>query len=178
VKFQPRLKSQRETPGPLFYPAEYSHVFEKYWDNIDCQLNHPVFSQESPFTQACMRLYTTALSSLNCADFTPQVHAEAEDSDVRTATDAAISRLLPIPDGPDLWSIIGDMTSPVTDSGAPAPGQDPHNVATQPGGPTRRMSNGPKMVMPRAWCKRDRRAVPHATPLTGESDGTLRGLPA
>jgi hypothetical protein len=114
ASFQPRLKNPRETPGRLFYPSEFSHVFEKYSVNIDCPLNHPEFSQESPFTHECMKLYRTALSSLNCADFTPQVHAEAKDSDVRIATDATTSRLLPILDGPGLWAIIGDRSSPVT----------------------------------------------------------------
>jgi hypothetical protein len=35
AKFQPRLKRPRTEPGVLCYPAEYSHVFEKYWDNLD-----------------------------------------------------------------------------------------------------------------------------------------------
>jgi hypothetical protein len=30
AKSQPRLNSQRAEPGRLFYPAEYSHIFEKY----------------------------------------------------------------------------------------------------------------------------------------------------
>jgi hypothetical protein len=107
----------------LFYPSEHSHVFEKYWDNIDCLLNYPESSQESPFTQDCMNLYTTALSSLDCSDFTPRVHADAKDSDVGIAIEAAISRLLPIQDGTDLWSCIPqeDRSSPATGSGAPAP---------------------------------------------------------
>jgi hypothetical protein len=121
AKLQPRLKSPRVEPGQLFYTAEYSHVFEKYWDNFDCPLNHPEFSQETWFTQDCMNLYTTALSSLNCANFIPQVHAEAKDSDVRIAIEAATSRLLPIPDGPDLWSILESRSRSGTGLGAPAP---------------------------------------------------------
>jgi hypothetical protein len=81
-------------------------VKQKYWDNTDRPLSHPEFSDETPFTQDIRKLYTMAFSSLPCSDFTPQVHAEAKDSDVRIAFDAAVSRLLPIPDGVDPWSIL------------------------------------------------------------------------
>jgi hypothetical protein len=73
-------------------------------------------------TQESMKLYTMALSSLDCSDFIPRVHAEVKDSDVRIASDAAVNRLLPIPDGVDLWSILEGKSSQVTGSGAPAPG--------------------------------------------------------
>jgi hypothetical protein len=96
AKFQPRLKNPRKEPGQLFYPAEYSHVFEKHWHHLDKPETHPDFSQESSFTQDCMRHYSIALSRLNCESFEPLVHAEAKDSDIEIATEAAISRLLPI----------------------------------------------------------------------------------
>jgi hypothetical protein len=30
AKFQPRLNSPRDKPGRLFYPAEFSHIFENF----------------------------------------------------------------------------------------------------------------------------------------------------
>jgi hypothetical protein len=96
AKFQPPLKRPRTDPGRLFYPAEHSCVFEKYWDHLDCPEDHPEFSQETPFTQDCMRNYASALHSINLENFTPLVHAEAKEVEVEIATEAAISRLLPI----------------------------------------------------------------------------------
>jgi hypothetical protein len=111
------------TTGHLFFPAEYLHVFEKYWHHLDEPETHPEFSQESPFTQGCMTHYSEALIQLDCDGFEPLVHAEAKDSDVGIATEAAISRLFPIQDDPDLWSTIldKDRSSPAIGSGAPAP---------------------------------------------------------
>jgi hypothetical protein len=35
AQFQPRLSKPRVDPGLLYYPAEYTHVFEKYWDVLN-----------------------------------------------------------------------------------------------------------------------------------------------
>jgi hypothetical protein len=48
-----------------------------------------------------MRRFSSALSSMNLKHFTPQVNAEAKQSDVEIAEDAAISRLHPDQDGLD-----------------------------------------------------------------------------
>jgi hypothetical protein len=107
----------------LYYPAEYSYIFEKYWDQSNNLADDPEFSDESSFTQDCMNRYAAALSSMNLEDFVPLVHAEAKSSDVRIAMEAAISRLLPIHDGPDLWAHLEELSrsSSVTGSGGPAP---------------------------------------------------------
>jgi hypothetical protein len=124
AKFQPRLKRPRKEPGRLFYPAEYSHVFERYCQDLDNPVDHSGFSQETSFTQDCMRHYAVALSTLNLSSFEPLVHAGAKNSDVGIATEAAISRLLPIHDGPDLWEDIQreSRSSLGTGLGAPTPG--------------------------------------------------------
>jgi hypothetical protein len=124
AKFQPRLKGPRTEPGQLFYPAEYSHVFEKYWQYLDKPETHPELSQASPFTQECMTQYSVSLGQLNCDSFEPLVHAEAKDSDIGIATEAAMSRLFPIQDGPDLWSSVTqeDGSSPGRGLLASAPG--------------------------------------------------------
>jgi hypothetical protein len=46
--FQPRKANRRCNPGDLFYTAEVSHVFEKYWDYLTCLQDHPDFASESP----------------------------------------------------------------------------------------------------------------------------------
>jgi hypothetical protein len=100
--FQPRKKLPRQSPGQLFYPAEQSHVFEKYWDHLENLEEHPEFCHESEFTQGCMRRFSSALSRLDFTDFTPRASAEAKQSDLRTVEDMAISRLRPTQDGPDM----------------------------------------------------------------------------
>jgi hypothetical protein len=100
---QLRKKRTRQMPGQLFYPVEHSHVLEKYWDYLENLEYHPEFSQESEFTQGCMKHCSSALSKLNLADCTPRVSAEAKQSDLETVEDAAISRMHPIQDGSDMW---------------------------------------------------------------------------
>jgi hypothetical protein len=41
AEFQPKRSSRRSDPGQLFYPAEYTHVFQKYWDFLNDPLQHP-----------------------------------------------------------------------------------------------------------------------------------------
>jgi hypothetical protein len=115
---QPRRKRPRQNPGQLFYPAEYSHGFEKYWDYLDNLEEHPEFDQESEFTRGCMKHFSSALSGLDLVDFTPRVSAEAKQSDLETVEDAAVSRLRPIQDGTDMWAL--HRSSAVTVSSGPA----------------------------------------------------------
>jgi hypothetical protein len=119
AKFQPRLKRPRVEPGQLFYQAEYSHVFEKYWDYLNKPEDHPEFSEESDFTQACMKQHSAALSSMNLSNFTPLVDGEAKQSHVDIAQEAAISRLCIVQDAYDSWNM--GRNSPDTGSGGPAP---------------------------------------------------------
>jgi hypothetical protein len=49
----------------MFYPAEYSHVFEKYWDVLENPLVHPEAAGESDFTKACMSDFQAALEGLS-----------------------------------------------------------------------------------------------------------------
>jgi hypothetical protein len=53
----------------------------------------------------------------------PQPAAEASQSDLETAEDAALSRLRPIQDGSDQWE--EHRSSAATGSGGPAPRQVP-----------------------------------------------------
>jgi hypothetical protein len=81
---------------------------------------HPEFCQETSFARECMKRFSSALSALDLKDFTPQVAAEAKQSQVETAEEAAISRLCPIQDSFDFWEL--SRSSSATVSGAPTPG--------------------------------------------------------
>jgi hypothetical protein len=35
AKFQPRLAKPRREPGQLYFPAVYTHVFQKYWNYLN-----------------------------------------------------------------------------------------------------------------------------------------------
>jgi hypothetical protein len=104
----------------LFYPDAYSHVFEKYWDYLPNLSEHSDFTSESQYCQEQMTRFSGSLSTMDLSDFQPSPVAEAKQSDLEAAQDAAISRLRPIQDGLDLWGI--HMSSGVTGLGAPAPG--------------------------------------------------------
>jgi hypothetical protein len=106
-------------------------VFEKYWDYLPDLTQHPDFSSETSFCQEQMIRLSAGLSRMDLSEFEPSVAAQAKQSDVETARDAAISRLRPIQGGLDFWGMHGGA---VTGSGAPALGRDRHNVATRPEG--------------------------------------------
>jgi hypothetical protein len=76
-------------------------VFEKHWDYLRDLSQHPDFVSESSYCQEQMNRFSTALSTMDLCKFQPLVAAEAKDSDVKTAQEAATSRLRPIQDGLD-----------------------------------------------------------------------------
>jgi hypothetical protein len=77
------------------------------------------FEAESPFFQEQMDHFSIALAEMNLGEFTPSVAAEAQQSEVNTAEEAAISRLRQIQDGIDFWE---GRSSLDTGSDASAPG--------------------------------------------------------
>jgi hypothetical protein len=103
----------------LYDPAEFSYVFEKYWNYLLNLSQSPGFANESPFSLAQMNSFSEALSTMDLAGFTPLVAAEADDMVVQSSEEAAISRLCLIQDDLDSWGVHGGA---VTGSGAPAPG--------------------------------------------------------
>jgi hypothetical protein len=107
------------TPGQLYYPAVYSHVFEKYLEYLHDLPSHPDFASESTFCQEQMNRFSEALSMMDLSAFEPHVSAEADDKAVQVSEEAAISRLRPIQDGLDFCGLHGGA---VTGSGAPSPG--------------------------------------------------------
>jgi hypothetical protein len=116
-----------------------------------------------------MGQFSAALSGMDLSSFIPPVDAEAGQSSVDIAQEAAIRN-------------IHRSSEAIQDQVARRPIR-PRQCSNLMGkGSTRRLFIGPIMTMSRAGCKRDRRAAPLATaPPRGYSDGddgTLRGSPA
>jgi hypothetical protein len=111
----------RKEPGQLYFLAACSHVFEKYWDYLNDPQTHPDCS-ESDFTKAAMSEFASALSQMNLSSFDPLVDAEAKQSSLDIAQEAAMSRLCIVQDATDYW-YGEDRTSPDTGLGGPAPDQ-------------------------------------------------------
>jgi hypothetical protein len=55
--------------------------------------------------RGCMKHFSMGLSKLDLTEFTPRVSAEVKQSVLETVQDAAVSRLRPIQDGPDMWAL-------------------------------------------------------------------------
>jgi hypothetical protein len=111
--FKPRKTSPRKYPGRLSYPTEASHIFENYWNHLTKLDEHPGFGSESPICQERMVQFSRALAKLRHKNWTPLSTAEAPEKSLHVASDEALSRLRPIPDGPDQWSLCRSST--VTD---------------------------------------------------------------
>jgi hypothetical protein len=120
------MKPRRE-PGQIFFPAQYTHVFQKYWHCLNDPLSHQDCS-ESDFTKAAMHEFASALSTMDLSSFEPQVDAEASDKSCRIASDAAISRLCPIQDAIDYWNPGMGHVEAVTGQGGSALDQGGHNL--------------------------------------------------
>jgi hypothetical protein len=120
AKFQPRLMKPRTSRGQLYYPAEHTHVFEKYWDYLHDPLTHPDCS-ESEFTKASMSEFAAALSQMDLSLFEPSVDSEAREKSCRVAQQAALSRRCIVQDAIDYWNQREAQERMVTGSGASAP---------------------------------------------------------
>jgi hypothetical protein len=68
--------------------------------------DHPDFASESPYFQEHMIKFSEALAAMRHKSFTSKPAAEAKESDLQIAEDAALSRLRPIPEGPDQWEVL------------------------------------------------------------------------
>jgi hypothetical protein len=120
AQFQPRLAKPRVDPGLLYYPSEFSHMFELFWDYLDDPTKHPDIDPSA------------AVSSMDFSGFTPQPEVEAPEKSQRIASLAALSRRCPVQDATDYWSSIQDQAQEesVTVEHGFAPAQDVHNVDT------------------------------------------------
>jgi hypothetical protein len=103
AQFQPKLSKPRVDPGLLFYPAEYSHVFEKYWDYLDDPTKHPETDQSALYFNSKVQ-YAEAVSSFDLSSFIPQPDADAPEKSQRVAGLAALSRRCLVQDATDYWT--------------------------------------------------------------------------
>jgi hypothetical protein len=97
-----------------------------YWDYLTCLSDHPDFASETPYCQEHMVKFSQALAAMRHKPFEPKSTAEAKEFDLRIAEDAALSRLRPIPDGPDQWA--SGRSSSGTDAGGPGAPLDSDNA--------------------------------------------------
>jgi hypothetical protein len=128
--FQPRLSKPRQGPGELFYPDGATHIFEEAWNYLGDLSQMPSFATKSPVCQTAMLSFSEGLRRFSCTNsWIPHPCAEAPEKLAKIATNAAISRVRPIPDGSDQWEEyrkgtytvgFGSQSSPMvgTESGA------------------------------------------------------------
>jgi hypothetical protein len=101
ANFQPRSAKPRIDPGQLYYPVEFTHVVEKYWDVLNDPISHPESHKESDHIKSSMSELASALSSTFLESWEPQVDAEASEKSCRVSHFGALSRRCPIQDAAD-----------------------------------------------------------------------------
>jgi hypothetical protein len=107
AEFQPWKCRPRQDPGLLYYPAEYTHILQKYWNVLNDPVTHPD-CDETDHTKASMRYMSKHLESMDLSAREPQVDADAPEKSYRVAHIAALSRRSPIQDAADHWSPQGN----------------------------------------------------------------------
>jgi hypothetical protein len=86
----------RQHPGFLFYPNEFSHVFEKYWDYIVDLEEHPDFM--APFSRGLSGRAAQGTFKLRAS-------TEVREEDILITEHTAVSRLRPIQGGLE-WGLV------------------------------------------------------------------------
>jgi hypothetical protein len=127
ANFDPRPARQRKDAGQLYYPAQYSHMFELHWDFIHAP------TQEAALDKY-MSKYASAAAQL---EFTKDalVDAEAPEKSLKIASSGAMSRRYPVQDAQDYFSSLQEQAQEECDTVANGfpPGPDVHNVDAGPG---------------------------------------------
>jgi hypothetical protein len=101
ANFDPRLARPRTDAGQLYYPAQYSHMFELHWDFLHAP------TQESALNEDMGR-YASAAARLT---FTKDalVDAEAPENSLKIASSGAMSRRFPVQDAQDYFSSLQEQ---------------------------------------------------------------------
>jgi hypothetical protein len=88
--FKPRTESVRKFPGRLYYPDEFTHVIQKYWEHLFDRPSHPDFRNESTICQERMAIFSQAMKTFKkTKNWMPQPCAEAPEKGLRIAQEAA-----------------------------------------------------------------------------------------
>jgi hypothetical protein len=128
--FKPRDEQPRKYPGRLYYPAQFSHIMEKYWSHIFDLPSHPDFVTESEISNKRMTIFSQALRSFKrTKNWQPQVDAEAPEKGLRIAQEAAVSRVHLIADGPNQWEVCRGRTG---GAGCPSVGTESSPLSGSP----------------------------------------------
>jgi hypothetical protein len=106
VWFNPRLNMPRKYAGRLYFPDEATIIMTDCWNYFGNLSALPGFSEKTPICQQEMTRFSEGLRRLKDREtWQPQPTAEAPGKSARIAEDAAVSRLRPIPDGPNQWEV-------------------------------------------------------------------------
>jgi hypothetical protein len=117
ANFKPRSESVRRFPGRLYYPDQFTHVFQKYWKHLFNLSSHPDFVDKSPICKERMTIFSEAMRKFKrTKNWAPQPCAEAPEKGLRIAQEAAQSRVRPIADGPNQWEVCRSSTVTVAAS--------------------------------------------------------------
>jgi hypothetical protein len=88
--FKPRSERVRKFPGRIYYPDQFSHIIQKYWNHLFCLPSHPDFVKESPICQERMAIFSEAMRKFKrTKNWAPQPCAEAPEKGLRIAQEAA-----------------------------------------------------------------------------------------
>jgi hypothetical protein len=102
AQFQPRASKPRADPGLLYYPTEYSHIFEQYWHVLNDPTQHPEADRTAHY-YGSMEEMADALRPMTLDSWTLQPDSDAPEKTQRVAHFAALSRRCPIQDALDYW---------------------------------------------------------------------------
>jgi hypothetical protein len=122
ARFQPRATHPKSDFGQLYYPAEFSHVFEQYWQVLEQPLAHADAHKESDFTKEWVQEYTAALQGQSPPGQL-LLDSDATEGCQIIAKQAACSRCCMIQEAHNFWAKVlsGEhRSSALTDGRAPA----------------------------------------------------------
>jgi hypothetical protein len=114
ARFQPRATRPKNDSGQLYYPVEFQHTIEKYWDVLEHPLDHEDAFKESGYSKKRMHEFTAAMDGQDrpgqpcnwdtepvlSEDGTPDPNFEAL---VNIAKQAAGSRCCMVQDARNHW---------------------------------------------------------------------------
>jgi hypothetical protein len=124
ARFQPRATRPKTDSGQLYYPSEFSSIFEQYWQVLERPFDHKDVHKESAFTKERMQEYTAAMQG-QLPPGEPLVDSHVEQVYVDIAKQAAASRCCMIQDAHNFWAEVlsGEhRSSAVTDGPVHASG--------------------------------------------------------
>jgi hypothetical protein len=130
ARFRPRATRPKTDSGQLFYPPEFQHIFEQYWQVLERPLEHEDAYKESDFSEERMQEFTAAMQGQSQPGqpraFDAETGADKEHEGlVNIAKQAAGSRCCMVQDARNHWADVSQemhRSSAVTDGPVHASG--------------------------------------------------------